>query len=222
MRTPALLVFLCTLLGSPGLHLGAQEPEPLRLDIVPVTGEAIVRVGDLFSDPELVQAVRDGLPLRIRIRGQLWKDGRFFDNEEGRYEWRASIFFDPLTRRFRVQTQERPGAEIEVNTLEEAQEALQLTLTAPIRPTRSGKYYYVFGVELETLSLSDLEELQRWLRGELAPAVSGEQDVEGALAKGFRRVLVRMLGLPAKRYQVQSPRFEVDIGDGGGVDLNTP
>jgi hypothetical protein len=212
VRTPALLaLFLFTLLGAPGFPLGAQEPEPLRLDIVPGTGEAVVQIGDLFSDPELVQAVRDGLPLRIRIRGQLWKDG-FFDNQEARYEWRASILFDPLTRRFRVQTQERPGAEIEVNTLEEAQEALQLTLTVPMRPTRSGKFYYVFGVELETLSLSDLEELQRWLRGELAPAVSGEQDVEGALAKGFRRVLVRMLGLPAKRYQVQSRRFEVEIG----------
>jgi hypothetical protein len=215
VRTPAFLAFFLALLGVLGTTLQAQEIEPLRLEIVPNSGEAVVEIGDLFSDPEMVEAVVSGLPLRIRIRGQLWKDG-FFDNQEDQYEWRASILFDPLTRRYRVQTQERPGAEIEVNTLEEAQEALQLTLNVPMRPNRSGRFYYVFGVDLETLSLSDLEELQRWLRGDLASAVAGEQDVEGALAQGFRRLLVRMLDLPTKRYQVQSRRFEVEIGAGGG------
>ena len=70
---------------------------------------------------------------------------------------------------------------------------------------------------METLSLSDLEELQRWLQGELAPVVGGGGDVEGALAKGVRRVLVRMLGLPAKHFQIQSPSFQVEPGKGGGT-----
>lgn len=172
-------------------------------------------MADLFSESSLVEAVLSGLPLRIRVRIQLWKDG-FFDNQEGQHEWRASILFDQLTRRYRVQTSERANAQVEVNTLEEAQSALQLTLTVPLRPTQSGRYYYIASVEMETLSLSDLEELQRWLQGELAPVVGGEGDVEGALAKGFRRVLVRMLGLPAKRFQIQSPSFRVDLGAGGG------
>lgn len=198
------------LLGPRAEKLCAQEYEPLRFDIVMETGEAVAEVGDLFSDPSLVEAVQSGLPLRIRVRIQLWKDG-FFDNQKGQHEWRASILFDPLTRRYRVQTSERSGAEIEVNTLGEAQEALALTLNIPLRPRESGRYYYIGKVEMETLSLTDLEELQRWLQGELAPVVAGEGDVEGALAKGFRRVLVRMLGLPAKRFQVQSPSFTVEI-----------
>jgi hypothetical protein len=168
-------------------------------------------MGGLFEDASLVQAVRSGLPLRIRLRVQLWKDG-FFDNQVGQHDWRASVLFDPLTRRFQVQTSH--DAEVEVNTLEEAREALQLSLDIPLRPRESGRYYYVAGLEMETLSLSDLEELQRWLQGELAPAVSGDQDVEGALAKGFRRVLVRVLGLPAKRYQIQSPTFSFEGGEG--------
>ena len=127
----------------------------------------MVRMGGLFQDASLVEAVRSGLPLRIRLRVQLWKDG-FFDNQVGHHDWRASVLFDPLTRRFRVQTSHNEGAEIEVNTLEEAREALQLNLDIPLRPRESGKYYYVAGLEMETLSLSDLEELQRWLQGELA------------------------------------------------------
>ncbi|MCJ7629772.1 MAG: DUF4390 domain-containing protein [Longimicrobiales bacterium] len=215
MRKPAFLFLLLTLLSSPVTSLGAQEPEPLRFDILPVTGEATVEIIDLFSDASLVNAVLSGLPLRIRVRVQLWNDG-FFDNQRGQYDWRASILFDPLTRRYRVQTSERTGAEIEVNTLEEARAALQLTLSIPLKPSEPGRYYYIAAVEMETLSLSDLEELQRWLQGDLAPVVAGGRDVEGALAKGFRRVLVRMLGLPAKRFQVQSPSFRVDFREGAG------
>jgi hypothetical protein len=215
VRTVASLFLALALLGFQLPGLAGQEQDPLRFIIVPQTGEAVVEIGNLFSDPKLVESVETGLPLRIRLRIQLWKDG-FFDNQKGQFEWRSSIIFDPLTRRYRVQTSERTGAEVEVNTLEEAQAALEMTLTVPLRPRESGRYYYVASVDLETLSLSDLEELQRWLQGELGPAVAGEQDVEGALAKGARRVLVRMLGLPARRLTFTSPKFPVEIGGSGG------
>jgi hypothetical protein len=218
VRAAAGILFALALLGLRATSLDAQETEPLRFDILSETGEARVEILDLFSDPSLVETVISGLPLRIRLRIQLWKDG-FFDNQKGQYEWGAIVLFDPLTRRFRVQTSESANAQVEVNTLEEARDALQLDLSIPIRPRESGRYYYIASVEMETLSLSDLEELQRWLQGELAPAVAGERDVEGALARGFRRVLVRMLGLPAKRFQVQSPSFEVEIGEEGGFPV---
>jgi hypothetical protein len=209
VRTSPVLVCLIALLGLLPQGGEAQESAPLRFEIIPESGAAAVQMGGLFEDASLVEAVRSGLPLRIRLRVQLWKDG-FFDDQVGQDDWRASVLFDPLTRRFQVQTSH--DEEVEVNTLEEAREALQLSLDIPLRPRESGRYYYVAGLEMETLSLSDLEELQRWLQGELAPAVSGEQDVEGALAKGFRRVLVRVLGLPAKRYQIQSPTFSFEAG----------
>lgn len=195
--------------------LRAQDFQPLRFEIAQGSGEAKVEMVDLFSDMELVQTVLSGLPLRIRLRVQLWKDG-FFDSQKGQYEWRGSVLLDPLTHRFRVQSSERTGVGTQVNTLEEARDALQLTLNVPLRPNEPGKYYYVAGLEMETLSLTDLEELQRWLQGELVPAVEGDRDVEGALATGFRRILVRMLGLPAKRFQIQSPSFRVEVPREGG------
>lgn len=213
VRTANLFVLLTALLGFQVSNLNAQESEHLRFEIVAETGEAVVDIVDLFSDPSLVEAVRSGLPLRIRVRVQLWKDG-FFDNQKDEYEWRASILFDPLTRRFTVQSSERTGAEVEVNTLDEARAALETTLEIPIRPRESGRYYYIAAVEMETLSLSDLEELQRWLQGELAPVVAGERDVEGALAKGARRVFVRLLGLPARHFRVFSPTFQVIFPNG--------
>ncbi len=217
MRTVTRLFAALALVGFQASDLVAQEWEPLRFDIVEETGEAMVEMGDLFSDPDLVQAVRSGLPLRIHLRIQLWKNG-FFDNQKGQYDWRATILFDPLTRRYRVQTSEVTGAQVEVNTLEEAQATLQLTLNVPLRPEESGRYYYVAALKMETLSLSDLEELQRWLQGNLAPAATGEGDVEGALATGVRRVLVRMLGLPARTYTAHSDNFRVEIGSGEDLE----
>lgn len=198
--------------------LNGQDLGPLRFNVVPGTGEALVEITDLLSDESLVDAITSGLPLRIRLRIQLWKDG-FFDSQKGQYEWRATVLFDPLTRRFQIQTSDRAEAEVEVNTLAEAREALQTTLNVPLHPRESGDYYYSAILEMETLSLSDLEEVQRWLQGELVPVVAGEKDVDGALAKGARRVLVRMLGLPAKRLTGQSDKFRVEFRDGGELDL---
>ncbi len=196
------------LLGLWAPALSAQETAPLTFSIDPETGAAGVEVGDLLDDPRLLEAVHSGLPLRIQVLIQLWRDG-FFDDEEGQHEWRASLIFDPLTRRYQVQAGGNPGPALEVNTLEEARRILQQTLFVPLRPSRPGRFYYIANVEMETLSLSDLEELQRWLQGELGPVVAGEEDVQGALARGFRRILVRMLNLPARRFQVRSPPFEI-------------
>ena len=210
MRTRAAIV-LVLLIGLGAQALGAQEAVPLRFSIDPETGAAGVEIGDLLEDPGILQAVHSGLPLRIQVLIQLWRDG-FFDDQEGQEEWRASLAFDPLTRRYRVQAGGSPGTTVEVNTQEEARRALQQSLSFPLRPTRPGRYYYIGNVEMETLSLSDLEELQRWLQGELGPAVAGEEDVGGALARGVRRVLVRMLNLPARRFQVRSASFEFPRG----------
>lgn len=203
-------VFLLTLvvLGFPPSPLKAQGGVPLRFSIVAESGEVAVEVEDLLEDPGLLEAIHSGLPLRIRILTQLWKDD-FFDDVRGRHEWRATVLFDPLTRRYRVQVGSEEGVIHEVNTLDEARRILQLNLEIPIRPRETGRYYYEADVEMETLSLSDFEELQRWLQGDLGPAVVGEEDVGGAVARGFRRVLVRMLGLPARKFQVRSPTFEI-------------
>ena len=41
-----------------------------------------------------------------------------------------------------------------------------------------------------------LEELERWLQGELQPAVSGQRSVPAALGQGAKRLMLRLLDLP--------------------------
>jgi len=57
--------------------------------------------------------------------------------------------------------------------------------------------------------VSDLDELRRWLRGDLGAAVGEGEEVGSALGRGFRRLLVRALGLPVQRYQARTPTFRV-------------
>ena len=217
LRPTRILLFSLWILGFLPPAVEAQVGEPARLHVQPGTGTARLELGNLLSHRPLLEAIHSGLPLRIRIVVQLWREG-LFHSQEGQHHWRASVIFDPLTQRYRAQLLEAPGEEVVVNTLEEVQALLGRSLDVPLRPRRSGRHYYLADVEMETLSLSDLEELQRWLQGDLAPAVAGEERVGSALARGVRRLLVRMLGLPAKRFQVRSPVFEVGAGSQAGQE----
>jgi hypothetical protein len=173
-----------------------------------------IRIGDLFDDQGLVRALHSGLPLRVQIRAELWKDG-FFDSQRGSGEWRATILFDPLDRRYRVATGAEGYTELTVDSLPMVVEALQANFDLPMRPVEEGRYYYLAQIEVETLSLTDLDELQRWLRGDLGPAVRGERAPGTAVGRGVHRVLVRMLGIPARRFRVRSEAFTFEARDPG-------
>ena len=190
----------------------AQSGAPLYLRAHPETGALEMRLGNVFEDEALVRALHSGLPLRIQVRAELWKDG-FFDSQRGKGEWRASVLYDPLERRYRVATGGEGATELSVDSLPAARDALQAAFVLPLRPFEEGRYYYLGQVEIETLSLSDLDELQRWLRGDLAAPARGEEEVGTAVERGFHRVVVRVLGIPARRYRVRTQPFTF-----GGTD----
>jgi hypothetical protein len=201
---------LCALVPA---GVSAQEEEnpddeAMYLSVAPETGRLSIRIGSLFSDEALAEALHSGLPLRIHLVVDLWKDG-FFDSHKGRGEWRATVVFDPMDGRYRVATGDEGSEEAAADSLPAVREALQSRFTMPVLPRERGRYYYLGKIEVETLSLSDLEELQRWLRGDLAPAAAGDEEMGGAVGRGVGRLLVRVLGLPARRFKVRTAKFEV-------------
>ncbi|MHB1191580.1 MAG: DUF4390 domain-containing protein [Longimicrobiales bacterium] len=193
---------------------GAQGAAPLYLRPQPGTGALEMRLGNVFEDEALVRALHSGLPLRVQVRAELWKDG-FFDSQRGRGEWRASVVYDPLERRYRVATGGEGATELSVDSLSAARDALQAAFAVPLRPFEEGRYYYLGQVEIETLSLSDLDELQRWLRGDLATSAGGEGEMGTAVERGFHRVVVRVLGIPVRRYRVRTQPFAYGALDPG-------
>ncbi|MGD8322569.1 MAG: hypothetical protein PVJ02_19105, partial [Gemmatimonadota bacterium] len=82
-------------LALPPAPLRGQDQDdepPLTLSAAPGTGELRIHIGPLFQEAGLTRALHSGLPLRIQIVAELWKDG-FFDSQKGRAEWRASVLY---------------------------------------------------------------------------------------------------------------------------------
>ena len=97
----------------------------------------------------------------------------------------------------------------EFATLAAAEEALGRPAPVRLPPRQAGDYYYYNVVlDVETLSVSDLDELQRWLRGDLQPAVRGKRDPVSALRRGIGTLLSRMLGGEKRHFEARSARFK--------------
>ncbi|MFO7893371.1 MAG: DUF4390 domain-containing protein [Longimicrobiales bacterium] len=202
MTVRAAFLALAALAGA-AAQTAAQAPVAVRVE----EGAPRVTVGDVLDDRALADAVRSGLPLRMRFRVELWRD-TWFDDLVEQATWTSVLAYEPLERRFLAVG---PGADSigRFATYRDARVALERPYTPAVRPPREGSYYYLVYLEVETLSLSDLDELERWLRGELEPAVRGGRSITGAIGTGLKRLLVRVLGLPARRYEARSEPFRV-------------
>lgn len=168
----------------------------------------VLTVGPVLDTESLREAIASGIPIRVHIRVELWRDG-FFDALEGSEAWSTVLLYEPLSERFVVRAPDTRGTALQYETYEDARQAIEGERMPVLRPRRTGNHYYTATLVLETLSLSDIEELQRWLRGELQPAVTGDRSIPGALSGGARRLVVRLLRLPTRRIEARSPRFRV-------------
>jgi hypothetical protein len=185
--------------GSPfGVTVGsaAAEWRPfLRLD------------GILRDDRALRDALDSGLPVRFNFRVELWERA-VFDRLVGAETASLALLQDPIDRTVYVLTNGRE--QVKLRGLLEAERAVMRNTPSSLRPNpRGGRYYYLATLEVETLSLSDLQELQRWLRGEARPAVAGRTPVGRAVRRGVERAVVRMVGLPVRRFEARTPIFAV-------------
>jgi hypothetical protein len=184
--------------------LCAQDDEPTaRVD--PATGGLALELASVLEDGGLRRALHSGLPIRIEVSVELWRDG-FFDQQEAGGTWRASVLHDAVTQTYEFQIEDEEP--VSLPDLGRVAQELQAGFESEVRPQRQGRYYYLAEVEMQTLSLSDLEELGRWLQGDLGPVVEGEESAETAVARGLRRVMVRALRLPARREKLRTPSFD--------------
>lgn len=202
MRTIRLVFYLVLLAAEPAvaqsLSISADAGAGYR---------GVLRVREILSDNELADAVRSGLPLRIRFKVELWRDA-LFDDLISTEQWTSIVTYDALSQQYVVRTRSEARARV-FSDFNAARAVIESSYPVSLRPTRRGRYYYTGSADIETLSLSDLEELERWLKGELQPAVSGDRSIPGAIGQGARRLFIRVLSLPERRLEARSERFRV-------------
>ena len=212
MRTRRLaLTFL--LLAAPAF---AQRGGAPRLEVTVLAANsppagASVKASGLLRQPELHELLRNGFPAAMRFRLELWRVGGMFDEIESAVAWNTLVSFDPYSQQYLARRQgagflEDLGSFPSVEAVEAA--VLEKPFPVGLRPRRAGaRYYYNVVLDVESLSVSDLDELQRWLRGELKPTVKGKRSPLSALREGFGTLLSRVLGGETRHYEARSGTF---------------
>ena len=199
------------ILAVPGVA-GAQEPHiEIRLPAAEsrATESPFTRSIGLLRAP-MSDLIRSGFPARIHYKIERWAAGGFADDLRATREWNVIVRYDQLASVFNVVRVFRGTATHlgQASTIGGADSIVARLTRTPIPPPRRGEHsYYTLAIELEMLSMTDLDELEHWLRGEFRPAVRGERNPGTALTRGIRTLVVRLLGGEKRRYEARSPTF---------------
>jgi len=184
--------------------LAAQRRVQLDATVPSAVSPGIVTTAGLFADPDMRDLVRSGFPLSLRFRLELWRSGGLFNDLEGSQEWELIVQYDPSGQRYRVVRRQSGRMEDlgSFATLSTAQSVLERPLRITMLPQREGRrYYYNYALDIVALSVSDMDQLERWLRG-----VRGST-AASAVGSGVRTLMLRMLGGENRHYEKRSATF---------------
>ena len=196
------LAFLALLGGVSVSRAAAQEP---ALTVIVQSGVPRVQTTALLADGRFVGLMRSGFPLRLHYRLELWRSrSGWFDQYITEAPWDAVARHDPLADDFvLIRT---GGSVARYGTPEDLERAFELPYRVNLKLQGSGNFYFLCRLDVTTLNDTDLEELTRWLKGDVSPAVSGG-NLGGALTRGAQRLLVRIAGLPRLTLEARSETF---------------
>ncbi|MDQ6871395.1 MAG: hypothetical protein M3037_05210 [Gemmatimonadota bacterium] len=195
--------------------LGAQKT--VHIDVVLPTESAwadeppAVSSSGLLSDGAMRDLLLNGFPARLHYRLERWTSGRWFDDLKSTFDWDVIVKYDVLGKKFQVVRVVNKKVESlgDFPGPDEAESAAEGPYRPAIAlPKKGQRGYYNLLLDVETLSLSDLDEVERWLRGELKPAVSGKKNPGTALGRGVRTLVVRLLGGEKRHYEARTGKFK--------------
>jgi hypothetical protein len=213
-RGALLLLAGALLAGRPSDAAPAQGAARLHIEL-PSDGRRgseapVIRSVRVLSDSRTRDLLNHGFPARLHYRVELWSTRGWFDDLLERVEWDVIVRLAPLDGRYEVAR----IAGDQVSSLgtfaqfAEVEALLGRPVQAPMRPAtgRDGVYYNAV-LDVEMLSVNDLDEVERWLRGELRPAVRGRRNPGTALTRGLRALIVGLLGSENRHYEARSRTF---------------
>jgi hypothetical protein len=207
-------LLVATLVVLPLSRAAAQERSRVEVSLAngdgAQRGAPLVRSVRIFADREIREMLHSGFPARLHYRLELWGASGFFDDLKRQVEWDVIVRYNPLKRRYTATRIE--GDKITAlgsfDTLDPVEELLSHTTQAGLAaPEGHDKYYYNLVLDVQMLSVSDLDEVERWLKGDLAPAVHGEKNPGTALGQGAKTFITKLLGGQDKHYEARSKVF---------------
>lgn len=177
-----------------------------------LTSPASVSVRGVLADQAFDELMRNGFPMRIHVRAELWRTHTFLDEVISDVEWDIIVRFDNFDSVYEVlrvtgDSVVQLGA---YRKLIDARAASELAYAAPLpTPPRGRESYIGVRADVQTIELSDLDELQRWLKGEARPAIQGKKNPGTAITRGLRSLGSRLLGAEVRHLEGRSKTFKL-------------
>jgi hypothetical protein len=162
----------------------------------------------VLADTELRELLRSGFPARLHFRCELWRDERLNNVRDAAVEWDVVVRYDPLERKYDTYRVigDRATRTGRFDTVAEMEAFIDRPYRIGAPPMRRGRsYYYEASLDVEVLSVRDLDEVEQWLRG-----TPGERDAGSTIGRTMRGLLARLLGGERRSYAARSPRFRAE------------
>ena len=166
----------------------------------------LVRAQAMLAGGRIRELLNAGFPARFHFRVELWSEGRFFNNFERAGEFDVLARFLPTEKMYEVtQIQDDRAFSLgKFAALADAERAIGRANAAPVvaRPSSRQQYYQAV-LTVEVLSEKDIDEVARWLQGDVTGRNPGS-----FLSRGVRAFATRLLGGEKTQYEFTSPRFK--------------
>ena len=218
MRLLLPIAFLLSLIAVPA---AAQSDARLEVSLPAAADLArlapAIRAVNVLGDRRLEELLHSGFPARLHYRVELWSADGVFDDLKSQAEWDVIVRYNPLERRYTAAriVQEHVTSLGTYAGFDSAQAAIARPYRPAMRlPSGGGRHYYIVMLDVEMLSVNDIDEVERWLRGELSPAVRGEHNPGTALSRGAKTLVTRLLGSRSRHYEARTRVFRRQ--DSGG------
>lgn len=199
---------------APAAALAQREPRlTVETSVDPMRQGPRVQALRVLDNGRQRDLIRNGFPTRLHFRVELWSTGGLLNDLEGAAEWDVVVRLDALDNSYHVArvVDDRVTLLGRYGDIAQAQMAAERAYSPAMPAPRAGRrHYYHARVEVETVSLSDLDEVESWLRGELRPAVRGDRNPGTAVGRGLGRLLVRVVGGERRKLEARTPTFVVD------------
>ncbi len=221
LRARTRLAFVVTLTFACGFARGAplyaQTRQP-HLEVFLPPPAQLAQIGPLIAAHDMLSTARtkeplaSGFPARLHFLVELWSEGGLTNEVQRRAEYDVLVTYSAMEKKYRVDqlVNERTFSLGKFDRVEDAEGAVARPTRVPIKALHSSRrFYYRVTLDVEILNSSDLDEVNRWLKGDLKPAFKGERDPGTTLARSFRRLASKLLGGGTTQYEARSPDFIV-------------
>ncbi|MBC8088021.1 MAG: hypothetical protein H7Z40_12205 [Phycisphaerae bacterium] len=212
VRTPVAAWVLCAVLALGARTVEAQNTPRIRITPPTINTSATVSVLGVLADKKFDELMRSGFPVHVHVTAEVWRTGKVFDEIVAKNEWQLIVQFDTFDSNYEVL---RITADSIVplgayKKLMDARVAAELAYAPPLGiPPRGRESYVSVQADVETMQMSDLEEVQRWLRGDARPAVQGKRNPGTAVVRGLRSLITRLLGAEVRHLDARTRPFTI-------------